>query len=241
MNIFQKLLKIPLALNGYFFCDPYRNGEYKFLKKYLQPGMTVFDVGANIGEHTLKIKEYKKDVIIHCFEPIRNTFNVLKNNTNESSNIILNNIGLSDKSGNLDIYIYGELYGTNSVYHKQQNESNLENILIEKIHLTTIDDYILSNSINKVNFIKIDVEGHELNVLKGATKSLNDNLIKCIQFEYNYTWVNTGNYFKDTYTLLRSHGFTIYRLTPWGKIKISKFIDKLENFPPASNYIALKK
>ena len=132
MNIFQKLLKIPLALNGYFFCDPYRNGEYKFLKKYLQPGMTVFDVGANIGEHTLKIKEYKKDVIIHCFEPIRNTFNVLKNNTNESSNIILNNIGLSDKSGNLDIYIYGELYGTNSVYHKQQNESNLENILIEK-------------------------------------------------------------------------------------------------------------
>lgn len=52
MNIFKKLKLLPNALMGFERSDPYRNGEFKFIKSFIKKGMTIFDVGANIGGHT---------------------------------------------------------------------------------------------------------------------------------------------------------------------------------------------
>jgi UDP-3-O-acyl-N-acetylglucosamine deacetylase len=108
------------------------------------------------------------------------------------------------------------------------------------VAVKTVDTYIAAQKLTKVDHIKIDVEGHEVPVLRGAINSLK-NCVQHVQFEYNYFWKSSGYTLEEAYSILASAGFNVYRLTPWGKIKIDKFTTKLENYPDASNYIAIKK
>ena len=136
------------------------------------------------------------------------------------------------------MYEYGEFSGVNSLeYHPNVSQKNTKIIEIET---RTLDEYCLEKKIDNIYFVKIDVEGHEINTLKGAAKMIHEKKIKMIQFEYNYLWKNTENKLEDAFLLLKDN-YDLYRLTPWGKIRISQFKKKLENFPHASNYIAVSK
>ena len=243
MNIFEKIKLLPSHLNGFLMGDPNRNGEYKFLSKQIKTNQNkskfiLFDVGANIGEYTQYATSINQEIQVHCFEPVKKTFGELKKNINNDK-VVFNNWALSDTIGTSKIFVYGELFGTNSInYHPSLASQN--NPLEEVINLSTLDNYIKINNINNINFLKIDTEGHELNVLKGGVEAFNLAKIDVIQFEYNELWKNTKNKLQDVFELLEKN-YDFYRLTPWGKLRVKKFSQKLENFPKASNYVAIKK
>ena len=83
MNILQKILFLPDYLNGYGMGDPNRNGEYRFLRKYLKNKMTIFDVGANIGEYTEYLLNNCEQLEVHAFEPVKETFDELKEGSSQ--------------------------------------------------------------------------------------------------------------------------------------------------------------
>lgn len=236
-----KWMKVPDALLGFYWEDPEKNGEYKFVAKYIKDNMTIFDVGANIGDYTKKVISITPKLNIYCFEPVKSTFSTLNKNLESTRVDFIKtfNVGFSDKPETLSMNIYGDNGGSNSLYYNEYHAERSAAIRKEEVELKKIDDFVLENRITSIDFLKIDVEGHEFKVLMGALQSLESNVIKCIQFEYNNYWKKSGHKLESVIELLSSFNFSIYRLTPWGKLKVGKFKKSLENYKP-SNYVAVK-
>ncbi len=243
MTFFEKIRLVPNFMLGFLMGDPRRNGEYRFLHSLLKSktdksDFILFDVGANLGNYALYSKNINSAISIHCFEPVNSTFSKLVENL-KHLNVITNNQALSNTSGIAKIFVYSDLCESNSIDHHPHLDSNFQS-KEETISVITLDDYCKKHQITYISFLKIDVEGHEVQVLEGAKENILNKTINVIQFEYNKLWKNTQNKLEDAFNLLNSN-YDIYRLTPWGKIKINNFNHRLENFPIASNYVGILK
>ncbi len=223
--IFRKLERDPLnfAYNNIGILN-YENdkvsGEdfllFKVLPKYISTSKKAvfFDVGANIGEYSANLANIFSNSNIYSFEPNINTFNILRKNVEPLKTIIPINIGLSDTKKGSEIFIY--LSDLNSQHASLYKEvfSDLhkdKNITSLKIELDSLDDFCIKNNINKIDFLKIDTEGHEFDVLKGSIKMINKGKIKIIQFEFNEMNIISRVFLKDFYQLLKN--YKIYRLS----------------------------
>lgn len=243
MNLLTKIKLVPDALGGFLFSDPKRNGEYRSLNETIKEGMIIFDVGANIGEYTEYLSILKNNLEFHCFEPSKITFNKLEERVlskDTKNRFYLNNYGLSNFEEEMELFIYNETGGTNSIYFNENFSNNKNQVKKEKIKLRKLDDYISENKISVIDFLKIDVEGHEYKVINGCVESLRKKIIKCIQFEYNNYWLKSGTKLLEMLKLLESYHYEFYRLTPWGKIRIKNLKTSLENYKH-SNYVAFLK
>lgn len=144
-------------------------------------GAVVMDVGANIGNHSLSFAMHAHHV--YSFEPVKSTFELLQKNTqhNKLSNITCYNFGLSDKNKSQDIFINesGNI-GASSLKCKSKTHST------ERVTLVLGDEWTeasLKNT-NGIDFVKIDVEGHEPKVIRGLKNTLR-KYRPIIMMEYN--------------------------------------------------------
>lgn len=141
----------------------------EMLYSQIKNGDVVLDVGANIGETSLNIANIVGDKgCVHSFEPFPETFESFQHNLslNNFSNIKVNRVGLGDTEEEVGMEIRDNSNrGMNAI--KQLDDDSER-----KIKIVKLDSYIKENQINKVDLIKIDVEGFELRVLKGAAETL---------------------------------------------------------------------
>ena len=197
-----------------------------------------FDVGANIGNYTLALKEYIPNAKIYSFEPVKETFEKLKNNVEEHAR--LHNIGFGNAAGK------GLLYNTAdssiseiaSVHKEVLTEvfKSADQVVAIEFELDRIDNFCLANNIKNIDFLKIDVEGNELAVLQGASLLLKNNAIKIIQFEFNTHNIYARVFLRDFYLLLTC--FEFYRLQQNGMLKLGAYNPVNEIFT-AQNIIAV--
>lgn len=130
---------------------------------------TIIDVGANMGEISLRFAQQFPNARILSFEPHPVTFKKLKTNWNKNAfkNITLLNLGLGSQTG--EVYFEersnGNL-GMNRVTADREKSAH-------QIHITTLDLFFQENNLSDASIIKIDVEGYEHEVLKGARNLLN--------------------------------------------------------------------
>ncbi|MFN4234271.1 MAG: FkbM family methyltransferase [Bacteroidia bacterium] len=138
------------------------------LYSLIKPGFIIFDIGSNIGETTLNFAKLTgTSGMVYSFEPDKYCFDkLLKNISNNSfKNIKPINIGLGNEEG--DFFLASENpynKGGNKVI---RNADKKPNIIIK-----TLDSFVNSENISKIDFIKIDVEGFEYNVLKGGINAI---------------------------------------------------------------------
>jgi FkbM family methyltransferase len=196
----------------------------------------IFDVGANIGNYSKQLIEvFKEQVVIYSFEPSKKTFSSLKNNI--PTGALLHNIGFSDKEGEEILYSDRDLSGMASLYKRRLNHFSIEMGQREKIKLDTIDHFCESNGINKISFLKLDIEGNELKVLNGASRMLTTT--QFIQFEFGGCNIDSRTYFQDFWYLLSDH-YKIYRIVKDGLFEIKKYKEMYELFM-TTNFLAEKK
>lgn len=154
----------------YFNC---KSDSSDHVLDYLNNSVTILDIGANIGQTSLNIlkTQEKKGILpkIYSFEPFPDTFNKLQINVelnNASTKIHCINKGVGSSPGKLPMLKHNE---ANSGGFRIVKEANSATISVD---VTTIDQFVIDNNITRVDFVKIDVEGFEFEVLKGMQQVL---------------------------------------------------------------------
>ncbi len=172
----------------------------------------IFDVGANIGKFSYALREQFSNAKIYAFEPVTDTFNALQENLVEY-NIRCINRGLGEFPGNQVIYSSADQKKSSKAsLHKDvlTRAHKLDDVISIKICMDSVDNFCRENNILKIDFLKIDTEGNELEVLKGAKRMIFENKIHCVLFEFNEMNVFSRVFLKDFYELLE--GYSFFRL-----------------------------
>ena len=108
--------------------------------------------------------------------------------------------------------------------------------------MTTIDHVITEYQLPVVDYIKMDVEGNELSVLRGARDSLENRKIRALAFEFGSPQINARGYFHDFWDMLHPLGFQFIRICPGGcEIPVTEYYEDLEYFRGGTNYLAVAK
>ncbi len=208
------------------------NGELQLIRNVLPQCKVVFDVGANIGDWTALALKINPSLNIHCFEPSTATFQRLKA-CNFGENVTLNNFGLSSAYENLPLHVYEDGSGLNSLYVRHGLEEGLglaSQSKVEFIRVQTLDGYCQQANIPYIDFLKVDVEGHELEVFKGALSMLSQGKIKRIQFEYGGCNIDAGVLLKDLFEFFEPYHYAFYKIYPNNIRHIPRYDQRNENY-----------
>jgi FkbM family methyltransferase len=212
-----------------------------YVKKHIKsPVPNIFDVGANIGDYTTAIIASfgSENINLYCFEPSKTAFGMLTAELSAYQNINLYNIGFGDKEETVKLYSYADGAGSASVVNKYYENINNSNY-VEEIQITTLDAFCSTNKIEKIDFMKMDVEGYEFNILCGGKNLLTSYSIDFIQFEFGFPCIDSRVFFKDIYSYL-SDNYNIYRCLFDGLIKIDHY-DYRDELYGIQNFLAVSK
>lgn len=222
---FQKLnfLLLRLGMRGLGILNykDFKVSGESFFINYLRKNyklQTIFDVGANKGNYTQIFKELNCQ--IHSFEPHPKTAAVLKKRFELVPNVKVHDFGLSDQNTEAVIYDYAQNDGSShaSVFQEVIEELHHAGATATQIQLKTLDSVVESENLNHISLLKIDTEGNELNVLRGAQKTLKAFKVDIIHFEFNEMNTVSRVFLKDFIQLLS--GYNFYRLLPNGFLPI---------------------
>ncbi|MFA6195040.1 MAG: FkbM family methyltransferase [Sulfurimonas sp.] len=147
----------------------YEKDDSDMIYRLAKDGDTIFDIGGNMGWYSIGLYKTKKDVDIHTFEPIPSTYESLVSNVKiNGAKIKINKFGLSDKKQDLTFYFHKEGSVNASAAIMNEDRENIEVIC----HVDTLDNYFNEQKLEKLDFIKCDVEGAELLTFKGGVQTI---------------------------------------------------------------------
>lgn len=186
--------------------------ERSLLKQLIQPGMTIVDVGANIGIYTQFLANLVGETgHVHAFEPAPLNFKRLDDNLRALGNVSLKQFAVGDSQGTIKLFVSDDLNVDHRTFDSSDGRSSIS------VAVTTLDDYFSEGQ--HVDFIKIDVQGYEFSVLHGAKRLLEENRdIKILMEFWPYGLTKAGVDPNALISLIQSHDFEIRETsTPNGK------------------------
>ncbi len=198
----------------------------QYLAKNAPDNAVIFDVGANIGNYAKHCKAQLPNAIIYAFEPSKSTFDLLQNKLG-TEEYNLENCALGAKYDLLPIYNESILASLNSLIERKHPNQHWQQA--EVVQVQSLDDYCKAKKIEQIYLLKIDTEGFEMEVLKGAKQKIAEGKIQNIQFEFGGSMLDSRLFFRDFWDLLFNK-YDIYRILTNGLEPISNYEEKLENF-----------
>ncbi|NJO90457.1 MAG: FkbM family methyltransferase [Chloroflexia bacterium] len=226
-----------LMLNGV-----YERGTIYFMQNFLSKNDIFIDAGANIGLMTCYASKLVGDKgTVHSFEPHPKTFEKLTENCllNKCKNTTILNYGLGSSIEYKEIYNLPQIRGAASFVRK--GGMVLENN--DKQKIIDLDSYLVNIKHPSIKMLKVDVEGWELEVLKGAKKLLSGNEAPIIIIEYSTTHPPYKGELTDIYNfILDVNNYSIFKFEN-GKENISKLIEikSVSDLPIHDNLFCLLK
>jgi len=201
--------------------NPLTNGEMEFYKRHLPEFKTVFIAGAAYDDAYINMAP--DTVQFHLFEPNTERYQELRNKFGRYSNVHINEYGLADHSGTVSYY------NDTQSCAKRTHDIQSKSIPIT-IPLKTLDRYCEENKIASIDFLKIDTEGYEVPILRGAAKIILET--KYCQFEYGGAWRDTQHTLQELYALypdkkyaeLFPNGSIVHRPTPIDDFRYTNYI-----------------
>jgi FkbM family methyltransferase len=224
--------------------DMTTNGEHALQRCVIglaEPGASVhvIDVGANVGQWSVALISAARqagrlsDIKLHAFEPSSYTYQRMSEAL-DGCGVAMFQAGLSDRIGYATLHVAAPGAGINSLHRAHGQEEGLGT---EQVAVTTLDEHARENNLDSVALVKIDTEGHDLAVLRGASGLLARQRIAAVQFEYNLRWIYGRSFLRDAFELLEPLGYRIGKLTPRGVEFYPCWDADLETFVEG-NYVA---
>ncbi len=184
--------KFGFEINGTSYMQQLRrNAESKdvfIIQKDLLNGRvnTIFDLGANYGSVTEIYKNVFPDAAIYAFEPFPEVFKSLTEKVGQLRNVKVYDKAVTDSSGKRTFFV-NENADTNSLYKSQEtglsSDKQAENKYSIEVDAVSLNDFCREEKIQKIDILKMDIQGGELGALKGATNLLEKKQISLLYLE----------------------------------------------------------
>jgi len=217
------------------FLQNYETGTTNLFKAIIEEGMVVLDIGAHLGYFTiLASKLVGNEGRVYAFEPEPNNFPLLLEHIelNNCKNVIPSRMAICDKVGMAPLYLSSDSASHSLFVQKSQRLVHVET--------TTLDRYFEGrNEGNKVDFVKMDIEGSEMKALAGMENLLKENFNLILITEFLPEWLlASGCQPQEFIQYINEQGFSIYRIIekspfeiiPFGEGELSWWIRRTVNF-----------
>lgn len=195
----------------------------------------LFDVGANDGEYLqVALSRINRDLRAFSFEPQSASCIALRAQFGSDPRIRISQTALGSEVGSVELFI-GQGESTSSLHRSEASETGSS----ENVQITTLDRVRAEEGVERIDLLKIDTEGHEMDVLLGAAESLREDRVFAIQVEFGETFLPTKYHFCDIYNLL-SPRFKIYRVLRHGLYELDRYTPDLEIYK-LTNYLCIHR
>ena len=236
---FGELLEFKLALKEGKWANYNIKDEVERSLNLLGYSPRVFvDIGAHEGNYTRELLKIYPQTICHLFEPSKKNNTYLNKIFSNRENIFIHSYSLSDSNSIGKLYSdkNGSQLGSLAKRYLEK-ELNVNFEFSEEVFIKRFDEYWLQENLpEKIDFMKIDVEGYEMNVLKGVGELIEN--ISLIQFEFGSTQIDTRYFFRDFWLYFEEKKFKLFRISQNGIKPINQYRVNLECFY-FSNYLAI--
>jgi FkbM family methyltransferase len=187
-----------------FFFGEYETGTNNVIEKYVKSGDTVIEAGANIGSETIILSRLVGKGHVYGFEPNPYTFERLKINKtiNELTNADVYDYALGEKDSTIHFNIYPKGFCNAGMSSKYESTPKTKKIEVTQ---RTLDSFVREKNIAKVDFIKMDIQGAEMDLIQGAANTIAQH--KPIIFTEALEIYNNT---KQLYETLKGYGYSVY-------------------------------
>jgi len=218
--------------------EPHANGEFRVLQALARfPLKTIFDVGANVGDWTVEAARLFPAARVHAFEIAAPTFAKLTARTSSLPNVIANGVGLSSENGQLELkYARDRDVLTSFIASAEIHDADWVSM---PARVARGDDYCAGQGINRIDVLKIDVEGAEHLVLEGFSRLFSGNAIDVVQFEYGSSNIYSRQLLRDFYNFFTARKYVVGKIMPGG-VLFGSYRPELEDFR-GPNYLAVRE
>lgn len=183
----------------------------------------IFDVGANDARTIHRLQRHLPSPRIVAFEPVAETFEVLKRETAAYPNVECVQLAMGNEQGRRQIYI-NENAAVNSLY-----EGWGSGAARETIDITTLDGYLSEQLVEHIHLLKVDTEGHDLEVLKGARQTLTEGRVDIIMAEAGFSAPGRLQpALGDFQTYLKPLGYYLYGIYNQCRMTLSRRLGQVD-------------
>jgi FkbM family methyltransferase len=211
--------------------QPYTNGEY-WLIDQLPDDAFVLDVGFNRGEFSAEVVKRKSASRTIGFDPAKSMRGYYDASYPYRDRVELVTAAISDQPG--------ELWFEDTADGLSRLTTNPQAVGAYRVPVLTLDDFAKSRAISKIDFLKIDAEGYDQNVLEGAKGLIQASQIDIFMFEFNSPWIETRRFLKDTADFFADKPYQLFELyhgflSPWSYSHHDERHDLGRNYVGISN------
>lgn len=212
-------VRIPTRYYKYFE-DDYELNNINFINNYVPNSSVIIDIGAHIGLLSIILgKKAGAKGKVYAFEPTLSTYQILKETiriNGMNDRVIPMNAAVAGEDGKAVFYVTDiKAHNSNSLANNRRNYGNERGVEVEVV---SVDSFATKRKIDKVDFIKIDAEGAEYGVLKGASKVIEKDRPHMLLALHPNSITNFGDNLSDIWDFVKSRNYHVYYM--------SKEIDK---------------
>lgn len=203
------------------------NIELLPLIKKIKKINTLIDVGSNQGQFILLCLKFFPNPTVYSFEPIKEIFERQKNFFKFKKNFFIFNFGIGNENKNLNFFITNRKDSSSFLTYNGSSHYNRDYLLTEKrnIKIRKLDQVLKNKNLIRPILIKIDVQGYELEVLKGSKKILSKIDYLLVEVSKNRMYNNQATE-REIVTFLKKKKFTIIKSSKSMRIKNTQFIQR---------------
>jgi len=187
-SYYKNLVHINDVYNFVDFDTIINNADfYHILKRRIgrDEPICCFDIGANIGQTAKKICSYFPAATVYCFEPVSETYQLLSENLKNAHSIKTFNFALGEQKSEMEIFLFKNSQW-NSLSKAVSERAKANGGPSEFIKVDSVDNFVRQHNIKKIDILKSDTEGYELEVLKGAHDCLQNQIIESLYLEVGF-------------------------------------------------------
>ena len=202
---------------------------------------TVIDAGANVGSWLVSFRKYvKAKGCIYAFEPQPVAAAMIRELGLDGCEVL--EAALGEHPGTRTFYTSGGTDTMGSLYERHDTFAEDRERRGTKVEVLRLDDFVKQRSIDRIDFMKMDLEGGEFEALKGAAECMRAGVLKAFAFEFGTSNVNSRVFFRDIFQLLAENQYNLSRVTPAGRlIPLKTYSEDHECFARTTTYLARRQ